>query len=205
MSGHRSSKAVLYLGLAACVLTLDSCALLKFGRKGESKRGFPRRIAVLPTANLTNDVGAGVILRYFLERGLAGKGFVLTADSNDVDRRLRQIGITDGTQLSQGNIQYAGQTLEADGVVQSTLRRFSQQPGESRKALQADFTFILTQTGRILWSETVEVEGKGEVKIPIRGSASMEWSEKFVRSIARGQAGALPRKAVKEALGSLRP
>lgn len=198
-------KTTFILGLSVTVLALASCGL--FGRKKTTRRGLPKNIAVLPIANKSRDMTAPFVVRYFLEKRLRSKGFKFSHSSEEIDKRLRQMGVTSGNQITESNVRNIGQFLKVDGVVQSTLLEYRQDPTRTgiRKVIRARFRLISTRNGMVMWEKEIEVEGKGSKEIPIRGTLTQERTSRLIRSIARGPAGKLPNKLVKQALKSLRP
>lgn len=181
-------------------LLLGSCA----GHKKElNGRIIPKNVVVLPVDNQSRDLTAPILIRYFLERELIKRKFNLVFRYKEVERELRQMGIFDGSQISQTNIQQAGQILKADGIFHATLLEFRQDPSDDRTVIRAKFQFTEVMTGRTLWSKEIELQKKGLVKIPIKGIVTADWPIRLIRSIAKGKVGKLPRKLVKEALKTL--
>jgi hypothetical protein len=200
----RFFKGLLLPGLCVPLLALWSCGA-KVKRSAVGKYGLPRAIVVLPVANLSQDLRAPVVIRYFLEKELKSKGFILHLKSGEVDRQLRQMGITDARQIDISNIQSIGEFFKVDGILQSALLEYRQEAEESRRAARASFRLVHTQSGTVLWEKEAAAKGRESRRIPLRGTLTTDWTPSLVRSIANGPAGKLPKKIVKEALDRLRP
>jgi len=63
----------------------------------------PIEIAVLPFANNTSDLKAGYLIRELFALGLKEKKYTVM-DIEEIDKRLNEIGITDGGQLNAVSI-----------------------------------------------------------------------------------------------------
>lgn len=188
-------------------LCLASCALFSNSGGGgkskkESKNGYPAVIAVLPVSNESQELTAPVLVRFFMEREAAGRGFKIPLKFDEVDDILRQMGIKEGRQINDGNIQNIGQYLKVDGVLQATL--FDSRQHDGMKVSRARFRLVSVLTGQTLWEKQVEAEEKIGGRIPVRGTVSAEWTYRDARSLAKTSAGTLPRKLVRAALKSLK-
>src|SRR3989338_1923874 len=132
---------------------------------------------------------------------MISKGFKLINRFNEVDSQLRQMGITDPSQINEGNFQNVGQSLKVDGLMQGTLLESSQNRGV--KTIRASFRLISVLTGQALWEKQIEIEEKVGGKIP-GGTFTTDWTLKQSRALARTAAGKLPRKIVRDALKTLK-
>src|SRR3990167_4032282 len=138
-------RAVLVALLCASV---SSCAFLHRKKRTESKNGMPSTAAVVAVGNQSQDITMPVLIRYFLEEEMISKGFKLINRFNEVDSQLRQMGITDPSQINEGNFQNVGQSLKVDGLMQGTLLESSQNRGV--KTIRASFRLISVLTGQAL-------------------------------------------------------
>ncbi len=82
----------------------------------------PLKVAVLPFANETNDIPAGELFRLLFELGLKEKGFKVM-DQNKVDKKLQEIGITDGGQLTAVKQKDLMKALGTKSLVYGTLKK----------------------------------------------------------------------------------
>ena len=189
--------------LAMLCAALSSCALLKPSKKEVVEgEGLPVTVAVAPVNNQSQDITMPVLVRYFLENQLSSNGFNVTIRFNEVDSRLRQLGITDGSQVNDANIQNIGQSLKVDGIMMGTLYEVSLNRGV--KVLRASFRLVSVFSGRVLWEKQQEIEQKVGDRIPVKGIITADWTLKRARSVARSRAGKLPKKLVRDALSSLK-
>ena len=190
--------AILFLLFA----TVSSCGLSRRKERNETKAGMPVAVAVLPVGNQSQDITMPILIRYFLEEEMSGKGFKLPARFNELDSDLRQMGISDASQVNDSNLQNIGQSFKVDGVVQGTLLESSQNKGV--KTIRASFRLISVFSGQTLWEKQIEIEEELEGKLPVRGTITPEWTLKQARALARTSAGKLPRKLVRNALKTLK-
>ena len=188
--------------LLAAGLLFSSCATLP----KSSRRNYDlyRSIVVAPVANQSNDFTAPVLIRYFLEKKLKSKGFSLAGSREDVDQRLREMGVTAGNPIGPDDCQRLANAFGAGGVMRATLESYSQDLNEDKTVLEAKFEWIDMQSGRTLWEHEVHLEKNGLVKVPVRMAAGGDWTDDQIRSVAKSRAGSLPKKAVGQAMGALK-
>jgi hypothetical protein len=86
-------KSVFSVILCFFIVFLAGCAI-----KPLPPRKPPLHVVLLPPANSSNDAGAPEMLRKDLQRELLANGYV-SMDLEDVDKGLKELGITDGGQL----------------------------------------------------------------------------------------------------------
>ncbi len=192
-------KSALLLLLCA---SLTSCAFLHRKPKKFDETALPQRIVVLPVKNQSQDITMPVLMQYFLEEQAAKKGFKFTLRFQDVNTELRQLGISDASQINESNVRNIGSSLKADGVLLGTLLESSLERG--RRTIRASFRFVSVVTGATLWENRVELEEKIEGRLPVKGTVTTEWTFKQARSLARSDAGKLPKKLVRDALKTLK-
>lgn len=189
--------------LAVLCASLSSCASLWPKKKvladGES---MPVTVAVLPVNNQSQDITIPVLMRYFLEETLDRKGFKVPVRFEEADTQLRQMGITDGSQVHDGNIRNIGQFFKVDGIMQCTLYESSMLKGV--KTLRASFRLVSVFSGRNMWEKQFEIEQKAQERLPVKGTVTSDWTLKRVRALARTKAGKLPKKLVRDALKNLK-
>ncbi|OGR87828.1 MAG: hypothetical protein A3A86_07855 [Elusimicrobia bacterium RIFCSPLOWO2_01_FULL_60_11] len=189
--------------LALLCAFLASCNLIRpKQRESAEGEGMPATAAVVPVNNQSQDITMPVLIRYFLEEALDDKGFKVPIRFDELDNRLRQLGITEGAQVNDGNIQNIGQNLKVDGIVQGTLYEVSMNKGV--KVLRASFRLVSVFSGRTLWEKQVEIEQKVGDRLPVKGTVTSDWTLKRARSMTRSGAGKLPKKLVRDALKTLK-
>ena len=190
-----------FVFLLALSLPLASCAF-KRSPKADLEPRLPLAVAVLPVNNLSYDITMPALVRYFVEQEMESNGFKLPFRFNDLDGELRQMGVTNGNQINDSNLQNIGQSLKVGAVVQTTLYEPTLEKGV--KTFHAQFRFISVLTGQTLWERKVEMEEVVRGKIPVRGTVTSDWTLKQVKSVAKSSAGKTPRKLVQDALKSLK-
>lgn len=189
--------------LALLCVSLSSCASLWPKKKALADvEAMPVTVAVLPVNNQSQDITIPVLMRYFMEETLDDKGFKVTVRFEEADSQLRQLGITDGSQVNDGNIRNIGQYLKVEGVMQGTLYEASMNKGV--KTLRASFRLVSVYSGRNMWEKQCEIEQDAQDRLPVKGTVTSDWTLKRARSMARTEAGKLPKKLVRDGLKSLK-
>jgi len=84
----------------------------------------PKRVAVLPMSNETNDLDGPVLVRKLLQEHLEDR-FFERAPLEEIDAALRDHGFTDGGQLRAAKPQDLGEWTKADGLLYSVLEEFN--------------------------------------------------------------------------------
>jgi hypothetical protein len=77
----------------------------------------PKKIAILPTVNHTNDVECGIVMRNLLFVKLHKKKYAELLKNTAVDSLLTEEGITDGGQLSMITREELAEILNVDGLL----------------------------------------------------------------------------------------
>jgi len=181
--------------------SLSACGLLRSKPDPQTGELMPKTVAVVPVANQSQDITLPALIRFFLEEELDDKGFSVILRFDEIDDQLRQLGVTDGSQIHDGNIQNIGQSLKVEGLLQCILHEATQSKGV--RVIRATFRLISVFSGRTLWEKQYEVEQKVAGRIPVKGTVTPNWTLKQARSLARSSAGKLPKKLVQDALKSL--
>ena len=149
------------MALAGAALACAASAGCAAGPRQYLKTGFtpPERVAVLPLNNHTTDLDGPQVARYWFDRRLSEKKNYRTLPLEEVDARLKELGITDGGQLESVTPRELGAALSAPAVIYGELLDFNYQTTgflNVRKA-RARFKMVDCATGETLW----ENEGLG--------------------------------------------
>jgi len=125
---------------------------------------FAEQMAVLPFANDSNNMGAPDRARRLIFRGLARWGYpVLPLE--ETDRRMREIGLSDGGQLRAFTPAKLAQAAGANRILTGTVREFkTTNVGLYNLHHVALNLRLLDETGRVLW----ESDGVGYREILFR-------------------------------------
>lgn len=202
---HRT-RPLPFLALVTLFLSLSLAACGVFAKKEKKSAGSwnrkPKVVAVLPVTNRTQDLSAPVLIRYFLEKYAAKGGLKLGPGMEEVDVKLRQMGIMGGNQIESRSLQQIGQLLRVEGVLQTTLLDYHQDASVQETLIRAEFKLVSTQSGQVFWSRDVSLREKGLKKIPIAGAIT-GLPPQMIRSVARSPSAFMPKKLVREALKTL--
>ncbi|MCB4756561.1 MAG: DUF799 domain-containing protein [Elusimicrobia bacterium] len=140
------------------ILALGSCT---YGPRPFLKKGYlpPKRIAVLPLDNHTNDLDGPDIVRYWFNQRLAEKKGYQTVTLSDIDGKLKGLGFAEGGQLSALPVQQLGPLLGADAVIYGDLLDFNYQTTGflNIRKVRAAFKMVDSASGETLW----QAEGLG--------------------------------------------
>ena len=119
----------------------------------------PSRVAVLPFDNESTSLRAPDILRALVQTRVSASGYG-TPLLEDVDSRLKGLGVTDGGQLRRFDAKELGKTLEADGLLYGVVEEFAfQNLGFfQRRVVRLRLKLVASDTGERLW----ESVGQGE-------------------------------------------
>ncbi len=144
-------------GLALVSAIVCGCA----GYKQYLKQGFspPETIAVLPMNNHTTDLDGPAIVRYWFDQRITEKKGYRTLPFEEVDSKLKELGITDGGQLGAVTLGQLGETLGVPAVVYGDLLNFDYKTTGflNVRKVKARFKMMDCKTGEVLW----EGEGLG--------------------------------------------
>lgn len=122
---------------------------------------YPRRVAVLPMINNTNDLDGPCMVRSLFHAGLKRKRYY-TIPIKEIDRLLKNEGITDGGQLKAISYQELKEVLGVDAAFFGTLLEF----GDimlgfyQNRVVKANFKLIELGTGKILWEDEKKISNK---------------------------------------------
>ena len=116
---------------------------------------FPTRVAVLPFANETNEVGGPETVRKVFAKMLPLRGYDVQDLQTTSDILLQQFGINDGGQLGSVTVKELGEKLGVDGLFYGNLLQFVDLPlGFVRKrVVQAEFKLVETSSQTLLWQD----------------------------------------------------
>lgn len=125
------------------------------------KQGFspPETIAVLPMNNHTTDLDGPAIVRYWFDQRITEKKGYRTLPFEEVDSKLKKLGITDGGQLGAVTPGQLGEKLGVSAVVYGDLLNFDYKTTGflNVRKVKARFKMMDCKTGEMLW----EGEGLG--------------------------------------------
>ncbi len=131
------------------------------GPKPYLKSGFvpPRRVAVLPMDNHTNDLNGPDVVRYWFDQRLREKKGYQTVSLDEIDEKLKEIGINDGGQLAAVPLPKLAALFSADAVIYGDLLNFDYQTTGflNIRKVKASFKMVESKTGDTLW----QAEGLG--------------------------------------------
>lgn len=144
----------------AAVLLLASCAAAPVYQHHAAP--FPARVVLLPLENRANNLQAPILARHLLTRELGSAAGRFSPD--EVDGRLRAVGVTDGGQVNAVKPAVLGATLEADALLEGEVVTFSYvNVGVwSRRKVEVHLRLVDAVSGDILWSGS-EVESTNHI------------------------------------------
>ncbi len=88
--------------------------------------GSKGTIAVLPFDNHSNELTAETMLREMIYKGLRSKGWQVISNE-EVDKKIAELGITDGGQLNAVSIKDLGEKLQTEYLLYGTINDFKLQ------------------------------------------------------------------------------
>lgn len=118
----------------------------------------PLKVAVLPMENLSNDVNGPVVIRKSFNESIARKGYI-TMDLEEIDRILRDIGITDGGQIRAFDNKFISEKLGVNVLIFGEVVQYFQgtsleiiPPGlVYKREVKAHFKMIDISTEKVMW------------------------------------------------------
>lgn len=115
----------------------------------------PGRVAVLPFDNRSTDLVGPELLRKLVVADLRSHGYE-PQPLEDVDAKLREIGVTDGGQLRAVRAEKLRETLGEDGLVYGTVEEFAflNVGFAVRRVVRLHLRFVNGATGETLWEDT---------------------------------------------------
>lgn len=144
-------------GLALVSAIVCGCA----GYKQYLKQGFspPETIAILLMDNYTTDLDGPAIVRYWFDQRITEKKGYRTLPLEEVESKLKELGITDGGQLGSVTLGQLGEKLGVSAVVYGDLLNFDYKTTGflNVRKVKARFKMMDCKTGEVLW----EGEGLG--------------------------------------------
>lgn len=114
-----------------------------------------KKVVVLPLDNLTNDLQGPLLLRQLMQMQLAAAGY--RSESSDwIDKKLKELGITDGGQLPSRKPDELGAALQSDALLYAELTEFKNQNlgGYAARTVEAHAWLVDAKTGGTLWEAT---------------------------------------------------
>ncbi|PIU83815.1 MAG: hypothetical protein COS68_02000 [Elusimicrobia bacterium CG06_land_8_20_14_3_00_38_11] len=121
----------------------------------------PQIIAVLPFNNQSVDLDAPVIMRYLFNKRLSAVGYN-TIPLDEIDEKLREMGITDGGQLAATTPKELGEKLNADGLIYGDVLEFKYTTlgFYYARTVQANFKLFDSKNEKLLWEDERKVSNK---------------------------------------------
>ncbi len=199
-----NSKAVLY---PLIYITCGACLLASCFPPQTAIPALPKdisAIAVMPTANNTNDLEGPPLIRSLIENELWNKGYALE-DSAVVDRILKEkFGITDGGQLTSVNKIQLGKEIRADAFLFSVLEEFNAKSAGfvNERVVELHLILFDASTGQTLWRGSGAVSNGdvtlsvNEAKKRLLENLKMKFAENLFRSHLLAEAEEAARRAL---------
>lgn len=115
------------------------------------------RVAVLPFDNESTDLVGPEMLRQMVVQRLRSQGYA-SLPTEEVDDKLRAIGITDGGQLRAVESGKLGETLGVDGLFYGVVEDFAffNVGFAVRRVVRLHMQYVSAGTGEALWEDTGE-------------------------------------------------
>ena len=184
---QRVAERFLKTGLCAVLLgAVNGCALKP--KMIASNYVPPKKIAVLPMSNQSNDLKGPEYIRKELVRHLQKRGYTVFP-VQETDEILRtKLGINDGGQLNSTTPEKVGEALGADGLIYGDLINFKfvNVGFYQNRLVEAHFKMI-DKSGTPLWEDQRKSSRK-EIQTSLKGAGN---------ALARG----LAEKAVENMAG----
>ena len=132
-----------------------------------------QKMAVLPMSNETVDIEAPQVVRAKLHQALASRGYRVLP-LQEVDEKLKEIGLTDGGQLKAYSTQEIAKALDAELLFYSRLMDFRVIPLGIyyERVVQAHFT-LTAAASRTLHGTRSTAQGAADT-----GDVVLDWEEK---------------------------
>ncbi|MBI3550275.1 MAG: DUF799 family lipoprotein [Elusimicrobia bacterium] len=115
----------------------------------------PAKVVVLPFDNHSTDLVGPELLRGMVAQSLREHGYE-PAPVQEVDEKLRTIGVTDGGQLRAIKADVLNKALEADGLVYGVVEEFAflNVGFAVRRVVRLHLRFVRASSGATLWEDT---------------------------------------------------
>jgi len=177
-------KLALLLLTVALLLLLMSCA----GNKADQVRKLtkPIKIAILPFANETTDLGVSELARIFFIIGLEEKGYTVL-NMDETDKILQENGITEGGQLSSISASELQKKLNTEGLLYGTVidAQYSTLAIAAKK--KVTIKIIVKQNEAEVWNdqESVSQSALSSLANPLQGLAEQVVNKTFEKAFAK--------------------
>lgn len=121
----------------------------------------PERVAVLPFTNQSIDFDAPVLMRYLFNKRLIANGYN-TISFEEVDNKLREMGITDAGQLPTATQKEIGETLNVDALFYGDVIEFKYTTlgFYYSRTVEANFKLFNAKREELLWEDERKVSHK---------------------------------------------
>ena len=145
----------------------------------EFRAWVPVRVAVLPFLNQSTDLTGPVMLRKMLQQKLSQSGWNLVS-LEEVDEKLKELGVTDAGQLKVYSQAELGSRLGAESLLYGELEEFSSQNVGvySKREVRLGLKLFQAKDGLRLW-EDMESQKKSDLKLNKQAAA-----RSFVKGLA---------------------
>ncbi|OGS23798.1 MAG: hypothetical protein A2297_02480 [Elusimicrobia bacterium RIFOXYB2_FULL_48_7] len=195
----KNISGFVFIALALGILWVSGCTV-KYVQK---EHPHSITVAVLPMENETVNIDGPVLLRERLQKKLSCKPGYAAVPIEEVDVKLREIGITDGGQLRTVSPRELGEKLNADAVIYGKLlvfntlrRRINIGKLAIGDTIRAQFRMVDVKTGTVLWENEKGIVTTEGYKNRERNKAKEKEKEKEKPLVSFDFAGALFEKII---------
>src|SRR3989339_1155913 len=121
----------------------------------------PARVAVLPFSNQSIDLNAPVLLRYLFNKRLTNIGYN-TIPLEEIDEKLRKMGITEAGQFPTTTPKELGEKLNVDGLFFGDVIEFKYTTlgFYYARTVEGNFKLFDAKTEQLLWEDERKVSKK---------------------------------------------
>lgn len=167
---------------------------------------FPQPIALLPFANSTNSLDGPVLLRALVGKRLSESDYRVT-DQAETDRKLRDLGISDGGQLRAVDPVKLGASLGASGLLYGEVIQFgyTNLGVYNKRAVEIRLSLVDGATGARLWESTRKASSTrlGLDRDAITENLAVGLAEKVVEKILKSPLRAEAEEASRDVVRDL--
>ncbi|MDI6786343.1 MAG: DUF799 family lipoprotein [bacterium] len=115
------------------------------------------KVAVLPFANETNDLDGSAVFRKLFFDGLCRKGYIVLP-LDQVDKKLNELGITQGGQLNSISQEELMKELDAPALVYGTLNKCAYVTAAIYRKKEVAGTVKIYYKGELFWEDTRQIK-----------------------------------------------
>ncbi|MBI4054549.1 MAG: DUF799 family lipoprotein [Elusimicrobia bacterium] len=163
------------------------------------------KVAVLPFSNQSLDLTAPELLRRLVQKAVAERGYAAVS-LEEVDLRLKDLGITQGGQLKAVEPQELGRVLEVEGLLYGEVEEFEDQNLGffQKRSVRLRLRLLSGATGESLWEE-VRDSGKTELHTSSRQARqafaerlAARWAENLMKHPLAGPSREVVEKLMRQ-------